>query len=213
MIMTLSYIYAKILKKFLRGKAIYNSMLDATTKVNSGSSIYNCEIGRYNNIGYDNELNNVEIGSFCSFSDHVFIGGDEHPLEWVSTSPVFESVKHSGPSKKFASFDVPECKRTYIGNDVWIAHNVSVKAGVTIGTGAAIGTGAVVTRNIPPYAIVAGVPAKIIRYRFDENIIRELLETKWWELPDEKLQEIGKHIKEPLRFIELVKQIRTEFIN
>lgn len=208
----LSYIYAKVFKKILRGKAIHNSLIASTTKVNSGCSINNCKIGRYNNIGYDNELNNVEVGSFCSFSDHVFVGGDEHPLEWVSTSPVFESVKHSGPSKKFANFDVPDGKRTYIGNDVWIAHNVSVKAGVTIGDGAAIGTGSVVTRDVPPYAIVAGVPAKIIRFRFDEYIIRELLESQWWKLPEDKLQEAGKYVKEPLRFIEFVKRLRTSSI-
>lgn len=64
--MNLLYIYAKVFKKFLRGKAIYNSMVDTTTKVNSGCSICNCKIGRYNNIGYDNELNNVEIGSFVA---------------------------------------------------------------------------------------------------------------------------------------------------
>lgn len=209
--MKLSYIYAKIFKKLLRGKAISNSNIDSTTKVNSGSSITDCKIGRYNNIGYDNDLNNVEIGSFCSFSDHVFIGGDEHPLEWVSTSPVFENVKHSGPSRKFANFNVPDGKCTFIGNDVWIGHNVSVKAGVTIGTGAAIGTGAVVTKDVPPYAIVVGVPAKIIRYRFEEQIICQLLESKWWELPEDKLQEIGKYIKEPFTFIEAVKRIRTSF--
>ena len=127
--MTLSYLYAKVFKKILRGKAIYKSQIEPSTKVNSGCSITNCTIGRYNNIGYDNEINNTEIGNFCSFSDHVFIGGDEHPLEWVSTSPVFESVKNSGPKRKFASFDVPEGKRTIIGSDVWIAHGVCIKRG------------------------------------------------------------------------------------
>lgn len=127
--MTLSYFYAKAFKKILRGKAVNNSQIDRTTKVNSGCSITNCSIGRYNNIGYDNEINNSEIGNFCSFSDHVFIGGDEHPLDWVSTSPVFESVKNSGPKRKFASFDVPEGKRTIIGSDVWIAHGVCIKGG------------------------------------------------------------------------------------
>ena len=78
--MTISYLYSKFFKKILRGKAVYNSQIDSTTIINSGCSIVNSTIGRYNNIGYDNELNNVEIGSFCSFSDHVFIGGDEHPL-------------------------------------------------------------------------------------------------------------------------------------
>ena len=207
--MTISYIYAKIFKKILRGKAIYNSVIDTTTKVNSGSSIVNSKLGRYNNIGYDNELNNVEMGSFCSLSDHVFIGGDEHPLDWVSTSPVFEGINHSGPKRKFAKFEVPLTAKTYIGNDVWIAHGVCIKAGVTIGTGAAIGTGAVVTKDVPPYAIVAGVPAKIIRYRFDENTICSLLDSNWWELSEEQLDIVGKYIKNPLEFVEAVKKVRN----
>lgn len=207
--MTISYIYAKIFKKILRGKAIYNSVIDTTTKVNSGSSIVNSKLGRYNNIGYDNELNNVEMGSFCSLSDHVFIGGDEHPLEWVSTSPVFEGISHSGPKRKFAKFEVPLTAKTVIGNDVWIAHGVCIKAGVKIGTGAAIGTGAVVTKDVPPYAIVAGVPAKIIRYRFDENTICSLLDSNWWELSEEQLDIVGKYIKNPLEFVEAVKKVRN----
>lgn len=205
--MTISYLYSKFFKKILRGKAVYNSQIDSTTIINSGCSIVNSTIGRYNNIGYDNELNNVEIGSFCSFSDHVFIGGDEHPLEWVSTSPVFEGINHSGPKRKFAKFEVPLTAKTYIGNDVWIAHGVCIKAGVTVGTGAAIGTGAVVTKDVPPYAIVAGVPAKIIRYRFDENIIRALLDSNWWELSEKQLDVVGKYIKNPLEFVEAVKKV------
>lgn len=208
--MKLNYIYAKAFKKFLRGKAVINSEIDKTAKINSGVSITNSKIGRYSNIGYDDEINNAEIGNFCSFSDHVYIGGDEHPLEWVSTSPVFESVKHSGPKRKFAEFDVPKGKRTIIGSDVWIAHGVCIKAGVTVGTGAAIGSGAVVTKDVPPYAIVAGVPAKIIRYRFDENTIKQLLETKWWNLSDEQLEKVAKYMKDPKQFIEALNNSVTE---
>lgn len=206
--MNIPYIYAKLFKKILRGKAIANSTIDKTTKVNSGCSIVCSHIGRYNNIGYDNEINNAVIGNFCSFSDHVFIGGDEHPLEWVSTSSVFESVKHSGPSKKFASFDVPSQKITTIGNDVWIAHNVCIKAGVKVGTGAAIGTGAVVTKDIPPYAIVAGVPAKVLKYRFDEDTIAKLEASEWWNLSDEQLESVAQYIKDPIKFVESINKLR-----
>ncbi|MDB8920778.1 CatB-related O-acetyltransferase [Parabacteroides merdae] len=206
--MQLSYIYAKIFKKIIRGKAIINSQIEKTTKVNSGCSIVNSTIAHYNNIGYDNEINNAVIGSFCSFSDHVFIGGDEHPLDWVSTSPVFENVKHSGPACKFALFDLPPQKKTIIENDVWIAHNACIKAGVIVGTGAVIGTGAVVTKDVPPYAIVAGVPAKIIRYRFNDEIIRKLLDSEWWNLTDKQLKKIAVYITDPLRFIEEVKKVK-----
>ena len=204
--MTLSYLYAKLFKKIFRGKAIINSTIDYTAKINSGSSIVCSNIGRYTNIGYDNEINNAEVGSFCSFSDHVFVGGDEHPLEWVSTSSVFENISHSGPKKKFSNHEVLPTLRTTIGSDVWIAHGVSIKAGVNIGHGVVIGTGAVVTKDIPPYAIVAGVPAKIIRYRFDEDTIDKLLETKWWNLNDTELSIVAKYVTSPKIFIsELLK--------
>ena len=89
-----------------------------------------------------------------------------------------------------------------------VAFSDSLGGGVKIGTGAAIGTGAIVTKDIPPYAIVAGVPAKIIRYRFDENIIRALLDSNWWELSEEQLDVVGKYIKNPLEFVEAVKKVR-----
>ena len=208
--MTLSYIYAKFLKKIVRGKAIRSSFIDKSTKVNSGTTITNSKIGRYNNIGYDNEINNTEIGDFCSLSDHVYIGGAEHPINWVSTSSVFENVHHSGPLKKFATFDLPPEKRTYIGSDVWIGHNVSIKAGVRIGHGAVIGVGAVVTKDIPPYAIAVGCPAVVIKYRFDECIINDLLQTKWWELSPNDIYKVAGFIRNPIEFIEKIKKLKSE---
>ena len=92
---------------------------------------------------------------------------------------------------------------------IGFAHGVCIKAGVTVGTGAAIGTGAVVTKDVPPYAIVAGVPAKIIRYRFDENTISALLDSNWWELSEEQLDVVGKYIENPLEFVEAVKKVRN----
>lgn len=84
---------------------------------------------------------------------------------------MFQNVRHSGPTKRFARLDVPKNQKTIIGNDVWIGHNVTVKQGVTIGHGAVIGSNALVTKDVPPYAIAGGVPAKIIKYRFKEDII------------------------------------------
>lgn len=186
--MKLSYLYGKFYKKILRGKCVINSQIHKTVKVNSGATIVDSSIGRYTYTCYDDEIVNCEIGQFCSISDDVIIGGAEHPIEWGSTSPVFQNVKHSGPKKRFANHRFDGIPRSIIGNDVWIGKRVIIKAGVHIGDGAIVGAGAVVTKDVPPYAIVAGVPARIIRYRFDADTIARLLTIKWWDMTDEQLE-------------------------
>lgn len=202
--MILSYLYGKFFKKVLRGKCVINSDIHKTAKVNSGSTIVDSTIGRYSYTCYDDEIVNCEIGQFCSISDDVVIGGAEHPMDWVSTSPVFQNVKHSGPKKKFAAFDFEGIKRTVIGNDVWIGKRAIIKAGVHIGDGAVEGSGSVVTKDVPPYAIVGGVPAKVIRYRFDEATINALLENKWWLMEDNLLKSYSNMIDNPIAFLEAV---------
>ena len=112
-----------------------------------------------------------------------------------------------GNSKKLAEYEIPSTKRTVIGADVWVGARATVVAGVNVGVGAVIGTGSVVTRDVPPYAIVAGVPAKVIKYRFSEDIIKRLLESKWWEFPDGVIKEAATEFKNPIRFLEKIKSI------
>ena len=204
--MHLGYYYAKVINK-LRGKAIKNSRISESSVINSGCNIMNSTMGRYSYCGYDCQIIDTEIGAFCSISDHVFIGGAEHPIDWISTSPVFQSVRHSGPTKRFACFAPPCSKRTFIGSDVWIGHGVTIKQGVTIGHGAVIGSNALVTKDVPPYAIVGGVPARIIKFRFDEKTIDSLLILKWWDLPGEEIQKFAHLINNPQEFIS---QLRAE---
>lgn len=201
--MRLSTIWAKIAKK-MRMSSIRNSFIHKTSKVESGCNIVSVKMDRYSFCGYDCEIVNTEIGLFCSIANNVIIGGAAHPIQWVSTSPVFYSGRDS-VKKKFSQFDRDPDIKTIIGSDVWIGNNALIKQGVRIGTGAVVGMGSVVTKDVPPYAIVAGCPARVIRYRFDSDIIQALLDSRWWEIQDSKLEEYAKYIKNPNDFLKQVK--------
>lgn len=204
MLATLNYTRFKILKKF-RGIAIKNAVIHPSAKLESGTVFINSSIDRHSFCGYDCNVLNVDIGPFSSIASKVSMGGAAHPMHFVSTSPVFLSHKDSVKTK-YAHHDYLPIVQTVVGADVWIGEGAYVKAGVTIGHGAVVGMGAVVTKDVPPYAVVAGNPAKLIHYRFDKNIIDNLLMLKWWEFDDAKLMRLGKYINSPEKFIEEAKK-------
>lgn len=153
------------------------------------SYVLNATLGRYTYIGSYTSVINAEIGAYCSIASGVKIGLFEHPTHtYVSTFPGFHM--HWPPTPHFKQ---PVCwqtnHRTFIGNDVWIGECAIVKAGVRIGNGAVIAAGAVVTKDVEPYAIVAGVPARVLRYRFDQEQVRKIEATEWWNWEDEKIAE------------------------
>lgn len=147
------------------------------------------DIGEHTYISHNTKLSKlVHIGKYCSIADYVAMGYGDHPMTTLSTSPfqyVYNRYELYGniivPKSNLIERTYPETK---IGNDVWIGYGAFIRLGVTIGDGAVIGAGAVVTKDVEPYSIVGGVPAKLIRYRFDENIRNQLLELKWWDLPE-----------------------------
>lgn len=190
----------------MQGKCIISSNIDKTAKVNGGCSIVHSEIGRFSCLGYQCELVNCKVGGFCSIASNVYIGGAEHPIQWASTSSVFQKVAHSGPDKRFAELPLPQSKETFIGNDVWIGHRAIVKAGCRIGDGAVVGAGAVVTKDVPPYAIVAGVPAKVIKMRFSEDIIDKMIKIKWWDFSEEQLRAIGPYMDDCVKLIQFIEE-------
>lgn len=158
-------------------------------------------------MGFSNEFSNCLIGRFCSIGNCVRIVSADHPTVMVSSYPAFYSdtfrisyVKESKYKEHIYTSNGYECE---IGNDVWIGDNVLIKGGVTIGDGAIIAMGSVVLHDVEPYSIVGGVPAKIIRKRFDDATIEALINIQWWNKPIKWIRENADSFDDPRRFIEL----------
>ncbi|WP_419869060.1 CatB-related O-acetyltransferase [Chryseobacterium sp. CT-SW4] len=153
----------------------------------------NVEIGRYTSINGPNTYiaaytNKIKIGSFCSFATGTIFQEILHDYEKITTYFIRQRIFNE--ELRIDSYSKGDI---IVGNDVWIgAHNI-ILSGVSIGDGAVIAANSVVTKDVPPYAIVGGSPAKIIRYRFSEEIIEKLLEIKWWNWDIEKIKK-NKHL-------------------
>lgn len=198
--MSLKYFWSKIIKK-IRGSSIKNSYVHKESKVESGTTFVNSSLDKYSFCGYDCIILNTKIGKFCSIASNVKIGLTQHPYEWASTSPVFYYGRDS-IQKKFSNFDRSIDKETIIGNDVWIGENVLIKQGLKIGDGSIVGMGSVVTKDVEAYSIVGGNPAKLIRMRFKNEIVEQLVKLKWWDFSESKLEKNAVNIREIDKFLE-----------
>ena len=184
------FIPDRTLRKRLRDKLSGRGNLTHYQKVHRE---YN--IGRHSYISGEPNIvdSGTTIGKFCSIARGVAIGVGHNPLNWLSThSFTFHpDTLHAYCELRVRAERLVPWRTTRpvtIGNDVWIGRNAIIMDGVEIGTGAVVGSGAVVTKDVPPYAIVGGVPAKVIRYRFDEQTIERLIESRWWDYPDEFIE-------------------------
>jgi acetyltransferase-like isoleucine patch superfamily enzyme len=196
----LQLVWAKFMKK-LRLSAVRNSHVHSTAKIEAGTSFYYSTMAKHSFVGYDCEVLCADIGSFTSVANGVVIGGGRHPMEWAGMSPVFYKGRDSVKAK-FSEYERPPNRRVKIGHDVWIGRSAVLLPGVVVGDGAVVGAGAIVTRAVPPYAIVAGNPARVLRHRFDEATVTRLLAIQWWNLEEDLLRRLAVDIRDTEKFIQ-----------
>ena len=170
-----------------------NCRIDTLAKLDRPYRVYNSSINRYSYLSVNSRVSYTEIGSFCSIGPNFLCGWGVHSVNGISTSPTFYSSKSYNGFSLSLNDKIDERKLIVIGNDVFIGSNVTILDGVKVGDGAIIATGAVVVKDVPPYAIVGGIPAKIIRYRYSQEQINKLLIIKWWNWSHEKLQKVEKY--------------------
>jgi len=166
------------------------SELKSYARVDRNNHLYYATLGKYSYTGINSVLMHTGIGNFCSISWNVSIGGANHDYTRITQhSFLYNTHDKIRPSSSPIAYDRFD-EETFVGNDVWIASNAVITRGIMVGDGAVIGANSVVTKDVPPYAIVGGVPAKVIKYRFPPDIIAILLKLKWWNWD---IEDIKKH--------------------
>lgn len=191
----------KITHKYISLSAYWdaNTKFSMTTALGRYSRCMNVFIGNYSSLRGGTRAMNAVIGNYTVIAKECEIGLGVHPTSYLTCHSIFYKNTPWGFHPEWVK-DVGDIVRiTNIGNDVWIGAKSIVMDGVTIGDGAIVAAGSVVTKDVPPFAVVGGAPAKIIKYRFSQDVIDRLEKIQWWNLPDEKITEVVDlfHIKNP----------------
>ncbi len=183
--------------RFWKDASVTESEIGYGSSVGDNAILRYCTLAERVEIGRRNTLDHVEIGTgtysgeftiakyvsigkYCAISWNVSIGGANHELHHLALTPVHRILQEKDAQGGYLSWKTQNCS---IGHDVWLAAGCHILRGVSVGNGAVVAANSVVTKDVPPYAIVAGIPAKIIKFRFSEEIIQGLLEVRWWDFP------------------------------